>query len=99
MAQERSYERWLSEARELLRTINIDLDHWQQHWRFDFADQYSSGIEPRDAAVNANRFWWYQQNKAVEKNCNRTENCWLPVGHQVIANAFSFSLRQLLITT
>ena len=34
-----------------------------------------------DAAMKANRFWWYRQNNAMNQACQKTADCWLPRNH------------------
>jgi hypothetical protein len=82
MAQELRYDQWFAEVKESLSSVSMNLDDWQRRWRFDFMAQYTRGVQAGHAAIAANRFWWYEQNKAMGKNCTRTDSCWLPSGHQ-----------------
>ncbi len=76
------YELWLAQVREALLSINMDVDDWQSIWPFDFKAEHRAGTNPVDSAEKANRFWWYQQNKSLNENCEITPNCWLRRGHQ-----------------
>jgi len=76
-----TYEVWLAEVQASLRAINMPLDEWQQSWHFDFTAEHAAGTSPEDAAANANRFWWREQNRALNQDCRNTPNCWLPRGH------------------
>jgi hypothetical protein len=76
------YETWLQEVGSALRSINMPMEEWQNAWKFDFQREYSIGTPPGDAAAKANRFWWFQQNKAFGQGCSKTPNCWLPAGHE-----------------
>lgn len=76
------YDRWLGEVRDALRSINMPMDDWQSIWPFDFKGEHDGGTSPDDAAAKANRFWWFQQNKSIGRDCDRLPGCWLPRGHQ-----------------
>jgi hypothetical protein len=76
-----NYEGWLDEVRRVLLTINMPLDDWQKIWRFDFASEYKTGAEPKQAAARANRFWWREQNISLQQECRLIPGCWLPQGH------------------
>lgn len=76
------YEAWLNDVRSALRSINMPIDDWQTAWRFDFEQEFKAGTEPSMAAEKANRYWWHQQNKAVNQHCRRSAQCWLPQNHQ-----------------
>lgn len=76
-----AYESWLDEVRAALQTINMPLDDWQKIWAFDFRKEHAAGTSPGEAADKANRFWWREQNKALNQDCRRMPNCWLPRGH------------------
>jgi hypothetical protein len=82
MAQDINYDQWLAKVQESLSSISMKLDDWQHRWTFDFMAQYKGGVQPGDAAVAANRFWWYEQNKAIGANCQKSVRCWLPRNHQ-----------------
>jgi hypothetical protein len=75
------YSLWFGEVKIALQSINMQLDDWQVRWRFDFPTEYSSGADPDVAAAKANRFWWHQQNKSLDQDCQKTPNCWLPREH------------------
>ena len=76
------YKEWIAEVQEALRSINMTMDDWQTRWQFDFKAEYKAGTKPEDAAMRANRFWWFEQNKSLNQNCRLTSKCWLPSGHQ-----------------
>jgi hypothetical protein len=77
-----TYEVWLDQVREALRSINMQMENWQPVWEFDFSREHDAGTAPDEAAMKANRFWWHQQNKSLNKDCPRTPGCWLPRSHQ-----------------
>jgi len=77
-----TYEEWLTEVRDALASMNMTIEDWQSIWPFDFRTEYDSGTAPGDAAEKSNRFWWYQQNKSMQRECLQTANCWLPRGHE-----------------
>lgn len=77
-----SYDVWLDQVRDSLRSINMSMDDWQPVWRFDFPGEHDKGTDPHAAAMKANRFWWYQQNKSMGQDCEKLPGCWLPRGHQ-----------------
>jgi hypothetical protein len=77
-----NYDSWLDEVRQALRSINMSMDDWQPVWRFDFTGEHDKGTEPHAAAMKANRFWWYEQNKSMGQECNKIPGCWLPRGHE-----------------
>jgi hypothetical protein len=77
-----TYEVWIGEVQQALRSINMSMDDWQSQWPFDFHAEYKAGTKANDAAVKANRFWWYEQNRSLKQDCRLTPNCWLPRGHQ-----------------
>ncbi|MGA7557425.1 MAG: hypothetical protein WBV60_20780 [Terriglobales bacterium] len=81
MASE-TYEVRLRDVRAALQSINMPFDDWQKVWRFDFEKEFNTGVKATDAAMKANRFWWHEQNKAMQRDCRQTPNCWLPRGHQ-----------------
>lgn len=60
------YEQWLDEVRATLHSINIAMDDWQKVWPFDFRKAFGGGMTPNDAAAQANRFWWNQQDKVLK---------------------------------
>lgn len=77
-----TYQQWMNEVQTVLRSTNVDLETWQRVWRFDFDAEHKAGTKPDDAAMKANRFWWYRQNKSLNRECRLTTNCWPPTGHQ-----------------
>ena len=77
-----TYESWLQQVKEALVSINMPLDDWQPIWPFDFSGEHDKGTEPDAAAMKANRFWWYKQNKSMGRDCDRIPGCWLPRAHQ-----------------
>jgi len=60
----------------------MPMDDWQSIWSFDFKGEHDRGTSPDDAAAKANRFWWYQQNKSMGRECDKVPGCWLPRSHQ-----------------
>jgi hypothetical protein len=52
------YETWLSEVRTILADRHMEMDAWQEDWRFDFAGEYARGSVASDAATHASDFWW-----------------------------------------
>lgn len=77
-----TYQIWLSRVQAALQSINMLFDDWQNVWRFDFENEFNAGAKADDAAMKANRFWWHEQNKTLKQDCRKTQNCWLPRGHQ-----------------
>ncbi len=77
-----TYEVWLEQVQEALKSINMSMDDWQPVWRFDFPGEHDRGTDPDAAAMKANRFWWHQQNKSMGRDCGKLPGCWLPRGHQ-----------------
>ncbi len=77
-----TYESWLKEVENALSSINMPMDDWQKIWAFDFRKEFDAGTSADVGALKANRFWWYQQNKAINQNCLKASNCWLPRNHQ-----------------
>jgi len=57
------HEVWLDQVRAALHSINMSMDDWQPLWPFDFTGEHDKGTDPDAAAMKANRFWWYRQNK------------------------------------
>jgi hypothetical protein len=76
------YTEWIARVQETLRSINMSMEDWQSRWPFDFQVEYRAGTRADDAAMRANRFWWFEQNKSLGQNCRLSFNCWLPSGHQ-----------------
>jgi hypothetical protein len=77
-----TYEVWLEQVQEALKSINMSMDDWQPVWRFDFPGEHDRGTDPDAAAMKANRFWWHQQNKSMGRDCDKLPGCWLPRGHR-----------------
>jgi hypothetical protein len=77
-----SYDVWLGQVRDALRSINMSMDDWQRSWAFDFGAEHKKGTSPDAAAMKANRFWWSEQNKSIGRACDKIPGCWLPRGHQ-----------------
>jgi hypothetical protein len=77
-----TYEVWLDQVREALRCINMQMEDWQPVFAFNFSAAHNAGLTPDEAALKANRFWWYEQNQSLKTDCRRTPRCWLPQGHQ-----------------
>jgi hypothetical protein len=77
-----NYENWLHEVTLALASINMSMEDWQARWLFNFMHEFDSGASADAAAMKANRFWWYQQNKSMGQDCHKMPGCWLPRGHQ-----------------
>jgi hypothetical protein len=77
-----TYEVWIGEVQQALRSVNMSMDDWQSLWPFDFHVEYNAGTKADDAAMKANRFWWHEQNRSLKRDCRLTPDCWLPSGHQ-----------------
>ena len=77
-----TYDIWLDQVRDALRSINMHFEDWQVVWPFDFASEYSVGTKPDDTAMKANGYWWRQQNKSLGRDCQKIPGCWLPRDHQ-----------------
>ena len=77
-----TYEVWLDQVKDALRSINMQMEDWQGVWSFDFSAEYKAGTNPDAAAMKANRFWWREQNKSLKQDCTKTPGCWLPQNHQ-----------------
>ncbi|MGD1082163.1 MAG: hypothetical protein ABR881_27920 [Candidatus Sulfotelmatobacter sp.] len=77
-----SYDIWLDQVRDSLRSINMSMEDWQKIWAFDFGAEYKAGTNPDAAAMKANRFWWCEQNKSLGRACEKVPGCWLPKRHQ-----------------
>lgn len=76
------YGEWFAQVRKDLASINMGVEDWQKLWPFDFEREYKTGSSPSSTASNANRFWWFHQNRALKQECKISKNCWLPTGHQ-----------------
>jgi hypothetical protein len=76
-----TYEIWLEEVKDALRSINMPMEDWQGVWPFDFSGEHDAGATPDEAAMKANRYWWREQNKSLKQDCQRTPGCWLPREH------------------
>lgn len=76
------YETWLDQVRTALHSINMTMDDWQPVWPFDFPGEHDKGTDSGAAAMKANRFWWYRQNRSIGRECDMVPGCWLPRGHQ-----------------
>jgi hypothetical protein len=77
-----AYDSWLKEVEDALSSINMPMEDWQTIWSFDFRTEFEAQTTPKDAAMKANQYWWRQQNKAIDQDCRKTPNCWLPRNHQ-----------------
>jgi len=77
-----TYQIWLEEVRDVLRSINMPMEDWRCVWPFDFSGEHDAGTTPDQAAMKANRHWWHQQNKSLKQDCTETPNYWLPRDHQ-----------------
>lgn len=76
------YDVWLNSVREALRSINMPMEDWQGVWPFDFSGEHERGTDPDAAAMKANRYWWFQQNRSMGRDCDKLSGCWLPRAHQ-----------------
>jgi hypothetical protein len=76
------YQNWLDDVRNALHSINMPMDDWQNLWPFNFSREYKSGTKPAEAAAKANRHWWHEQNRSLKQECKKSQDCWLPRGHQ-----------------
>jgi len=77
-----TYEPWLEQVKDALRSINMPMEDWQGVLPFDFSGEHDAGTTPDEAAMKANRYWWHEQNKSLKRDCQKTPGCWLPRGHQ-----------------
>jgi hypothetical protein len=77
-----AFESWLTEVKESLSSMKMSFDRWQKAWAFDFQQEFHAGTAAKNAAMKARRFWCHQQNKALDHECRKTPNCWLPRDHQ-----------------
>ena len=77
-----SYEAWMDQVRDALRSINMRIEDWQPVWSFEFKSEYEAGTSAGAAAMKANHFWWLQQNKSMGQECDKLPGCWLPRKHQ-----------------
>ena len=75
------YEVWLDQVRDVLRSVNMQMEDWQPVFEFNFPAAHDAGDAPDEAAMKANKFWWYRQNQSLKTDCRRTPRCWLPKGH------------------
>lgn len=76
------YQTWLEHVENALSSINMSMRDWQKNFFFDFESEHRAGTDPHAAAEKANRFWWRAQNKALNQECRKSPDCWLPGGHQ-----------------
>jgi hypothetical protein len=83
------YESWLGQVKAELDSIGMSMKDWEPVWHFHFEAEYKAGATPEDAAMKANRFWWREQNRALNEDCRKTKNCWLPHGHQDLCELVS----------
>lgn len=77
-----SYEKWRNEVRVAFDSLNLPAADWQAVGVFDYRKEYDAGVKPQDAAMKANRYWWREWNKSLNQDCRKTDDCWLPRGHQ-----------------
>jgi hypothetical protein len=82
MMKTEKYETWLQQVEEALNSINMPMQDWQNLWAFDFSREHGAGASPDAAAMKANRYWWHQQNKSLNRDCEKTAGCWLPRAHE-----------------
>ena len=75
------YEVWLDQVRDGLRSVNMQMEDWQPVFEFNFPAAHDAGDTPDEAAMKANKFWWYRQNQSLKTDCRRTPRCWLPKSH------------------
>ena len=50
-----TYQLWLDQVRDALRSINMQMDDWQPVWSFDFRSEYDAGVKADDAATKASK--------------------------------------------
>ena|ERR1700677_3926908 len=77
-----TYDIWLDQVREALHSVNMEMGDWQPIFAFDFSAAHDAGDTPDEAAMKANKFWWYRQNQSLKTDCRRTPRCWLPQSHR-----------------
>lgn len=88
------YEDWIKKVEDALNSVNMSMEEWQNRWPYDFHAQYDAGVDADDAAMEANRFWWLEQNRSLRQDCRSTTNCWLSRGHQGPCQPVSSETRQ-----
>jgi hypothetical protein len=76
-----SYDTWIQDVGAALRSINMPMEDWQKSWAFDFRSEFSAGTPANDAAMKANKYWWYRQNQPMGQDCQKTANCLPPCNH------------------
>jgi len=54
------FQTWLREVRNILLSMDTDMDQWQGNWRFDFYREYEAGAPALTAAAHAHAFWWQE---------------------------------------
>jgi hypothetical protein len=77
-----TYEEWMKEVRAAFDSLVTPMEDWPAIGAFDFRSEYNAGVKPKDAAMKANRRWWHDWNKSLNQECQRSEQCWLPRGHE-----------------
>ena len=77
-----TYETWLRDVDDALKSISMPMDEWQGVWAFDFPAEFAAGASANDAAAKANRYWWKRQNESLNQHCVKRAGCWLPRDHQ-----------------
>ena len=76
-----SYESWIQNVTNALQSINMSMQHWQKVWAFDFRGEFSAGTSANEAAMKANKYWWFRQNQTMGQSCIKTAGCWLLRNH------------------
>lgn len=77
-----TWEIWLKDVDDALKSISMPMDEWQDNWAFDFRAEFDAGTSANTAAAKANRYWWKRQNEALNQHCRKQSSCWLPRNHQ-----------------
>ena len=77
-----AYDAWMKEVDGALKSIGMARDDWQGIWAFDFHAEFAGRRSANDAAARANRFWWKRQNEALNQQCRKSADCWLPQDHR-----------------
>ena len=60
------FDAWLLQVKKALASINMGFDDWQGIWPYDFEKDHRSGVAPKQAALNANTYWWKRQNESFD---------------------------------
>lgn len=76
-----SYEEWMTKVRAAFASLSTPMADWHLIGAFDYRREFDAGVKPDDAAIKANRQWWYEWNKSLKQDCLQTQSCWLVRGH------------------